>query len=62
MLRKELLKPLVEEVNSKPCQFCGKNHSVWISPLSVAFLEVSEDSCALWVKHLHDRAKTVLSQ
>lgn len=50
MFRKELLKPLLEDANSKPCQFCGLHHSACLT--EQGFVMVSEDSCARWNRHL----------
>lgn len=58
---KQALLPLIEEANSKPCQFCGGSHRLSLSDNPAVGMECSEDSCALWMRHFHDRAKAVLA-
>lgn len=57
---KEVLLPLVREINSQPCPFCGKHHKVVISSNPVAYLEPVGESCTEWDTLVHSRAKNVL--
>lgn len=61
-LPKILLEPLVNELNSTRCPFCGQFHKVRISSNPVAYLEFVEDEgCAEWNADLNRRAKAILT-
>lgn len=60
-LPKHILIPLVDEFNSKPCPYCGKNHRVVLSENPNVYLEIVDGGCARWNTDLNDRARAILS-
>lgn len=59
---KIVLRALIQEVNSKPCPYCGKWHKAELSPANeLGYLKSSNDEgCDLWNKDVNDRAKKFL--
>lgn len=57
---KDVLLPLVAELNSTPCKYCGEQHHVMISRNPSVYIEVVGASCAEWDMEVHNRAKKIL--